>query len=194
MSIARILMNIRHFMARASDRSLGNRGVVAMLVGLSAPALVMALALGIELASWTVTKQKLQRTADAAAIAAALTNARGSSLQAAATEAAYVAEINGALGATSRTWFDATNTFSDNMITIQKTAGIVNSNDTAFIATIRTTVPLLFASYVLPARFQTLAATATAENVQSGSQPCLLTLGGDLTGVTTGTDVDFRQR
>ena len=154
---------------RPKRQLLGNRAVVAVLVGLSAPVLVMALALGIELSSWTVTKLKLQRTADAAALAASLAYNRGSTAQAAANYGAYVAEINGALGAKTRTWATYTKTLSDNMIIIQMTSGVVNSNDVAFVATIQTAVPLLFASIVLPAKTETITAAATAGLPAAGS-------------------------
>jgi Flp pilus assembly protein TadG len=147
-----------------------------MLVGLSAPMLLMAISLGVEVASWTVTKQKLQRTADAAALAAAEAYYRGASAQTAATYGAYVAEMNNASGGISRSWVGST--LSDGNITVQKTTGPVSSSDTAFLATIKTKVPLLFSAYVLPSgsTTETITATATAE-IESASAPyCVLAL------------------
>ncbi len=105
------------------------------LVGLSAPILLMAVALGVEVSSWTVTKQKLQRTADMAALAAAEAYFRGASVQTATIYGSYVAEMNGT---------------SPDMVTVQSIAGVVNSSDTAFQATVQIRVPLLFSAYALP--------------------------------------------
>jgi Flp pilus assembly protein TadG len=161
--------------ARRIRPELGRRGAVAILVGLSAPMLLMAVALGVEVSSWTVTQQKLQRTADAAALAAAEAYYRGASAQTAATYGAYVAELNKASGAATRSWLGST--LSDGNITVQKTTGPVNSSDTAFLATIKANVPLLFTAYVLHGTTtETITATATAE-IESASAPyCVLAL------------------
>ena len=143
----------------------GKRGSVAVLVAVSAPALTMAVALGIEVSGWTVTQQRLQRAADMAAIAGALAYSNGATAQLAATYAAYVAELNGGAGTTSRTWNGTATppTLSDNLIQIQMTAGIKNTNDKAFVATIQTTVPYLFSAIALHGTGQALSASATAE-------------------------------
>jgi Flp pilus assembly protein TadG len=156
--------------------ALGRHGAVAMLVGLSAPMLLMAISLGVEVASWTVTKQKLQRTADAAALAAAEAYYRGASAQTAATYGAYVAEMNDASGGITRSWVGST--LSDGNITVQKTTGPVSSSDTAFLATIKTKAPLLFSAYVLPkgTTTQTITATATAEIETATAPYCILAL------------------
>jgi Flp pilus assembly protein TadG len=164
--------------------ALGRRGTVAMLVGLSAPVLLITLALGIEVSGWTATKQRLQRTADAAALAAVEANAAGANTQTAATYGAYVAELNGAAGSATRNWSgNVTNILTDNQITIQKTAGLVNAGDTAFIATINATTPLYFSKIVFPgATTKALSAKATAEIVvaQTGTtgRYCVLVLDG----------------
>lgn len=143
--------------------------------------LVMALAIGIDASNWTVTKQRLQRTADAAALAAVEAYLVNPNAQTAATYGAYVAELNGASGTATRTWTALTNTLADNRITIQKTAGIVNTTDTAFIATIQASVPLFFAHYVMRgATTKLISVSATAELVaaQTGQtgQYCVLAL------------------
>jgi hypothetical protein len=130
---------------------------------------VAALAVGIEVAGWTVTQQRLQRAADMAALAAALAYNNDPNAQVAANTGAYVAEINGASGSATHppTWSSNTNTVSDNMITVAMTTGIKNASDTAFVATVKQTVPLLFSLIFLPGPSQTLSATATAELVKS---------------------------
>jgi Flp pilus assembly protein TadG len=169
----------------------GKRGSVAILVAFSAPVLIGAIALGIEVSGWAAAEQQLQRTADAAALAAALTSINGSSDQVAATEGAYLAEINGAVGKSTMTWLDGTSVLSDNMITIGKVSGVVNASDVAFQATVKRTVPFLLSAIALTGPGKTLSATAVAEIgvASTGPQPCLFTTGGDVNGVTTGTDV-----
>jgi hypothetical protein len=168
----------------------GKRGSVAILVAFSAPVLIGAIALGIEVSGWTAAEQQLQRTADAAAIAAALTYINGSSVQVAATEGAYLAEINGAVGKSPPQW-DGASVITDNMITISKVKGVVNTSDVAFQAIIRKAVPFLLSGIALKGPGKTLSATAVAEIgiTSTGAQPCLFTTGGDVNGVTTGTDV-----
>jgi hypothetical protein len=168
----------------------GKRGSVAILVAFSAPVLIGAIALGIEVSGWTAAEQQLQRTADAAAIAAALTYIDGSNVRVAATEGAYLAEINGAVGKSPPLW-DGTSVITDNMITISQVNGVVNHGDIAFQAIIRRTVPFLLSGIALKGPGKTLSATAVAEiGISStGAQPCLFTTGGDVNGVTTGTDV-----
>ena len=168
----------------------GKRGSVAILVAFSAPVLIGAIALGIEVSGWTAAEQQLQRTADAAAIAAALTYINGSSVQVTATEGAYLAEINGAVGKSPPQW-DGASVITDNMITISKVKGVVNTSDVAFQAIIRKAVPFLLSGIALKGPGKTLSATAVAEIgiTSTGAQPCLFTTGGDVNGVTTGTDV-----
>ena len=187
---------------RPRKLSLGKRGSIAVLVALTAPVLCMAIALGVEVSGWSAVQQSQQRSADMAAIAGAQTYNSGSTAQVAATEAAYVAEINGGLGAAgptaltctpgaTKTWCATTNTLSDNLVSVAMTAGVKNASSNAFKATIQTTVPLFFSAIALKGTGKTLKATAIAEitKVQNFDQPCLLTLGGDATGVVTAPDV-----
>ena len=165
------------------------------MTALCLPPLALAVGLGIEASGWVVTQQgSLQRTADLAALAGALAYGRGATTQGAATQAANVAEINGAAGAASisaRIWNEAAipPTLSDNLVTVQAVKGVVNPTDPAFAVTVQQSVPLLLATLALNRPSITLSATAIAEIVPSGPQPCLVTLGGDVNGVTTGTDV-----
>src|SRR3978361_2398267 len=84
--------------------ALGQRATVAIIVGVCAPMLTIAMALGIEVTNWSVTKQRLQRTADAAALAAVESYLVNGNAQTSATYGAYVAELNGAAGSATRTW------------------------------------------------------------------------------------------
>jgi Flp pilus assembly protein TadG len=159
---------------------LGKRGTVAILVGLSAPALVLAIGLGIEASGWSALQQRLQRTADMAALAGALAYNKGASASVAATQAAYTAEINGSTGVTSpatRTWLPTPKTLLDGSITIQEVNGVRNAGDIAFAATVQDSVPLLFSAIALPGPGITLSATGIAELVSGGAGKfCVLVL------------------
>ena len=128
----------------ATDR----RGAVAVLIGLSAPVLMMAVGLGVELSSWTVTQQELQRTADVAALAAAEAYYRDSWRRRRRERALMSLKLM-TLQERRRGPGSQTDTLSDNMITIEKTAGPVNASDVAFLATIRGNVRLLLTRYAL---------------------------------------------
>jgi Flp pilus assembly protein TadG len=179
---------------------LWKRGSVAILFAFAAPILVMALAVGIEVSGWTVTQQRLQLTADLAATAAALAYSSNPNAQLAATEGAYVGELNGGQGTTTRPlpWNIIPNTLQDGSITVTKTTGIKSSADVAFVATIQKVMPLLFASIVLTGSGPTLTATATAEIVKSQvGQYCVLALdpnSGDIgVNASNGIAVDTSQ-
>jgi hypothetical protein len=165
-SIRRLTDHRKPTPRRKLTKSLpGERGAVALLVGLAAPTLMMALAISVELTGWTVAQIQLQRSADVAAAAGGLAYASGASIQLSATHAAYVAEINGASGSTTRNWASATNTLTDNQITVTKIAGIKNAADVAFQVTVSQTVPRTFSRLVLQGTGQTLTATAVSEVV-----------------------------
>jgi Flp pilus assembly protein TadG len=177
------------------DLFRGKRGTVAVMVALCAPALLMAVGLGIEASGWTAITQRLQRTADMAAIAGAYASYAGASAQLSADQAAYTAEINAATGVSSTTtpstrqWTANTlptaSVLTDNLIKIQKLPGIKNTSDVAFSATIQDTVPLLFSHLFLTGPNITLSATATAE-ITPSAPDCVLALDtGNATGATT---------
>ena len=63
-----------------------------------APAMVMTLAMGIEITDWSVKNLELQRVADAAAWAGAKQYVATSNAQVATGTASDVAEMNGATG------------------------------------------------------------------------------------------------
>lgn len=175
---------------------LGRRGTVAVLVAIAAPVLAMAIALGVEISDWTVTKQRVQRAADLAAIGGAAAISNTASAYTGATYAASVAEMNRPTKSASRspssgsfagTLTDTTNT---DTITILSPATVGTPGSVK--VTIQTSVPLRFAGIALTGPTKTISATATAGPTSSliGIQTCLLTLGGDTTGVVTGTDVN----
>jgi hypothetical protein len=200
--MAQIVQGMRKFLKRVRDHCdpnprgplamsfLGTQGSVALLVGLAAPTLMMALAVSVELTGWTVAQIQLQRTADVAAAAGGLAYASGASVQLSATHAAYVAEINGASGSTTRNWASATNILTDNQITVAKISGIKNALDVAFQVTISQTIPRTFSRFVLHGTNQTLTATAISEvasnTVTSATGPyCVLAM------ASTGVGVDL---
>jgi hypothetical protein len=200
--MAQIVLGMRKFLKRVRDHCgpnpnrlltksrLGKRGAVALLVGLAAPTLVMALAISVELTGWTVAQIQIQRTADVAAVAGGLAYVSGASIQVSATHAAYVAEINGANGSTTRNWTGGSSTLTDNQITVAKIAGIRNAADVAFKVTINRTIPRTFSRFVLQGANQTLTATAISEIATNTVTPengpyCVLAM------ASTGIGVDM---
>lgn len=173
------------------------RGAVALWMGLTMPALIMAMAAGIEVSDWAAVKVELQRTADVAATAGVIYYSKNSGqanlAQNAATHAAYIAQINGASGKTSPDWTPATKTLVDNMITVQIVPGIKAPTDIAVRATVRKTISLAIGKIFTSNPAVTISASALAEVVvsSSGPQPCILGLSGDQDGVTTDIDVSL---
>ena len=159
------------------------------MTGLMAPAMIMTLAMGIEVTSWSVTKVKLQRLADAAAWAGVSQYVVTTNAQSSTQTAADLAEINGASGTSVRTWNPTTLTTTDNLITAQLVTGVRNSADKAVKVTIQQNVAKSF-SRIFPstASFVTVTAVAVAEIGSLGPQPCIMALGGGVDGITTGTD------
>jgi Flp pilus assembly protein TadG len=155
------------------------RGVVAMWIALTLPTLMMALGLGIEVSSWTISQVELQRAADNAALAGALNYKQSSSSQTAAGAAANVAEANGVTGTSTRTWTAASSTLTDNMITVAIVSGITHASDTAVKVTVQQSVPLVFAKVFSAVGSVTVTATAYAELVitnPASPQPCIAAL------------------
>ncbi|HBK06075.1 MAG TPA: hypothetical protein DDZ81_09440 [Acetobacteraceae bacterium] len=175
-------------------RGLGERATVAILVGITAPVLAMSIALGIEVSGWTVMKQRLQRAADSAAIAAAESYMTGASAQTAATYGAYLAELNKVTGAPTRTWVgnSTAGTLSDNNISVvvASGSGFINPADTTFSVTVQSPAPTMFVGFAFPNGItKTISTTATAEiaaGTGTGGQPCLLTLQDYNSGTTVG--------
>jgi len=156
------------------------RGAIALIAGIAAPVLLGAIALGVEVAHWSSVQLDTQRTSDLAALAGAQSAAGGATTQEAANAAASVAELNGASGATTRTWNAATNVLTDNTVTVSLVNGVHTSNDKAFQVAITKSVPLVLAGLISSASAETLRATATAEVMSTqawaGPQPCVAAL------------------
>lgn len=163
------------------------RGGVAVLMTMAAPTLVMIVGFGVEVTHWTVVKLELQRTADVAALGGAAEYAIASNAQDAANAAASVAELNGATGATSRTWNAGSQTLTDNQITVQVGAGVRDGNTVGVAVTVAQSVPLALTRVMSSLSSVTIGASGWAE-VAAKVQPCLLALapnGGGVTGQGT---------
>ncbi len=169
-----------------------HRGSVAVMAGVMAPVMVMTLAMGIEVTSWSVTKVDLQRAADVAAWAGAAQYQATQNGQTATNTAAQVAEINGVSGVNPRTWNAAGLTTSDNMITAQVVSGVRNAADPAIQVTVSQRIHTTF-SRIFPSAPSavTVTATAIAELVSApvGPQPCLVALKTTGTGITDDIDL-----
>jgi Flp pilus assembly protein TadG len=180
-------------MYRIAGLQHDRRGAVALLVGLVAPVLAMALGLGIEVSRWSVAKLELQRIADAAALAGAFDYQHQATKvpKTAAMAAANFAWYNGVTGIATPTWTAATNLLTDNQITVQIIAGLRTASDTAMQVTVSRLVPLYLAGIFTSVGTQTVTATAVAELVTAtgGALACVLALQGDATGITTTQDI-----
>jgi Flp pilus assembly protein TadG len=171
------------------------RGSVALMVGLTAPVLVMALGLGIEVSRWSVAKVELQRIADAAALAGAFDYQHQATKvpRASAAAAANLAWLNKVTGTASPTWTAGTELLTDNLIAVQIIAGLRNASDTAVRVTVSRLVPLCVAGIFTSATTQMISATAVAELTAalSGPPACVLALQGDSNGITTTEDINL---
>jgi Flp pilus assembly protein TadG len=172
------------------------RGSVALITALMAPVMVMAMAMGIEVTSWSVTNVDLQRVADVAAWAGAAQYVVSPTPQTATATAAQVAEINGVSGTSPRTWNAATLTTSDNLITAQVVNGVKSAADTAIQVTVSQTIAKSFSSIFVYTGSQssvTVTATAIAEIVSAaaGPQPCLVALQAGGSGISLSGSPDI---
>lgn len=178
----------------AISLSRQRRGSVAMMTGVMAPVMLMSLAMGIEVAWWSTAKVELQRTADIAAWAGAMSYARSSDAQRATGAAANLAELNGAAGSASRSWDAASNTLTDGLITAQVVAGIRNPNESAVKVIVKQDLATSF-SRIFPGvgSLVTISAAAVAEIgvIDPGPQPCMTALGQGVDGITTESDATF---
>ena len=161
------------------------RAAVSLIAAITAPVLLMAVAMGVEVAHWSTRKLDLQRAADTAALAGVAAIAREGSNFQAASAAANVAELSGIAGGT-RSWSAGALVLSDNQATVKITNGVRNSYDPAVLVTVQATTPLLFSRIITAATSISLQATAMAE---LGPQPCVLTLGGAGNGISASGNV-----
>ena len=154
------------------------RGAVALWIALTVPTLLMALGLGIEVASWSVVQVDLQRIADAAALAGSMNYTQTNSGQLATNAAANLAEVNGIAGASSRTWNSGTQTLSDNNITAALVSGIKFTSDVSIKVIVTKSIPLMFANVFSSLGSITVTGTAWSElittpsSASSSAQPC----------------------
>ncbi len=191
------MMALLPCLLRCWPLAVDRRGAVALWMGLTTPVLIAAMGMGIEVGDWAAVKVELQRTADAAAIAGAYyydaNSGKANLAQNAATAAAYVAQINGASGATGMTWNSDSKTLADDKITTQIVSGVQNPVDIAMQATVSRTVSLAIGKIFKADPSVTLSASSIAEVVpgSTGGPACILALQGDITGVTTTDDLDL---
>ena len=177
---------------------------VAVWVAVALPFLIIAMVTGVEVSGWWVNLARYQQIADTASAAGALTYKSTLNARTAATQAAYIAELNGVTGSASPTWNSTTNTLTDGSITVVVTLGVTTAAGGTVQVNITQTTAGGVAAAVNPAGF-TIGTTSTSmvapppvtttarssDGSGIGGQPCMLALNGDDTGVTSGTDISF---
>ncbi len=130
-----------------------------------APVLAAATGLGIEVSHWSVEKMRMQRAADAAAIAGALNYSKTGSTQTAMTAATDLAKINGAASTD-----------------VQVVNGVRNTADKALKVKATETIPLTLSRIFSSTSSVTISASSTAEllgggtGASTGAQPCIFAL------------------
>lgn len=168
---------------------------VTIYVALVAPVLAGAVALGVEVSSWSGTQAKMQRAADASAMASAIycynymkanisstgenCNTNASAQQTATSLAQNLASANGA-GSSSAAMV----------------SGIRNPADTTVQVSAQQTVPLTISRIFDSSPSVTVGATSTAEIISqtsgspgTGGQPCMLAL-NQMPANATGTSIN----
>jgi len=157
------------------------RAAVAIYVALMTPVLAGAVALGVEVSSWSGAQANMQRAADASAMAAGIycyknignaANCGNNTAvqQAAKTLAQNLATVNGAGSASASV-----------------VSGVKNASDTAIQVNTQETVPLTISHIFDSTASVTVSATSTGELISgtttsttttpgTGGQPCMLAL------------------
>src|SRR5580698_6621667 len=120
-------------------------GSVAVISAFTAPLLVLALGLGIDVSYWMAARLELQRMADLAAMAGAANYASKTTASSALTTAANVAELNG-FPAASRT--TGTNTLSESY-GVWSGNFVTNSNAELVTVALQRQVTTFFSAAVL---------------------------------------------
>jgi Flp pilus assembly protein TadG len=164
------------------------RASVTLLVAVALPILAMMAGVGVEVSQWALATSRLQRAADAAALAGAIYYANSSNALKSAGVAADTAELNGGAAGSTRTWSSSTQKLTDGSIVVTLGAGITNSAYTSVTVTLTKTLVPSFTG-ALNVGNRTITATASADAV-AGSQTveaCLLAL--DLSGGITEQDL-----
>jgi hypothetical protein len=185
MSVQRDLMN-------------NQAGSVSVWTAAATPLVVMALAMGTEVSTWSVVKVDLQRNADYAALAGAISFSTGQTDQAAATAAADVARMNGASGTNTPTWEPTTKLLTSGDITVKAVPGLAQSNNTAFEVNIKRDLQPGLTRIFAGGGTVTVAANGHAELVPmtvtkggGGGQPCIFGMDGIQDAVLTRDAVQF---
>src|ERR1019366_7974456 len=145
----------------------GRRASVAVWIAVMMPGLFMAVALGVEAASWAAAKVSVQRSADVSAIAGGIICAANggcatpATKQSAATFAARMAQLNGGTGTASPSW-NGTDTLTDNTIIANFVSpGYVTS--TALKVTMQKTIPATVSKVFNATGSYTVTGTGVAE-------------------------------
>jgi Flp pilus assembly protein TadG len=159
------------------------QGGIGMLMGLTILPLVLVVGLGVEVTRWTVVKRELQRTADVSAVAGAAEYANSQNAQTATNAAANLAELDGAAGATARTWNPSSKLLSDNQVSAQVVAGVQDTSNMAVKVVVTRPVSLVFTRAMSSAATINVSATGLAE-VRTTGQPCLLALNSAGNGIS----------
>ncbi len=174
---------------------IARRASVAVTVAVLLPGMFVMIAVGVEVAGWEATQVEAQRVADLSAMAGAINYQQSGSKKTAATFAARMAQLNGGAGTTTPGWNSATNTLTDNEITVQVVNGVASSADAAlkviYNKTIGATISSTFStvgSYIVTGTSTAELVTAALPTGSGGGQPCLVALAGD-NGITSGTDI-----
>jgi Flp pilus assembly protein TadG len=161
-------------------------GSVAVIAAFTAPLLVLALGLGIDVSYWMAVRLQLQRMADLAAMAGAANYASKTTASSALITAANVAELNG-LPAASRT--TGTSTISENY-GVWSANFSTNSSAQLVTVSLQRQVATFFTAAVLTTK-PTISVSATAQVVSRSNvgQACVVALQGYSSGVTTSDDL-----
>ena len=152
---------------------------MALWMGLTMPTLIMAMAAGIEVSDWAAVKVQLQRSADAAAFAGAISYGKSNDALKATTHAANVAQINGVAA---------------NQVTALIVPGVQNPARSAMKVMVARTVSLAIGKIFTTDPSVTIGASAWVEltpGVATGPPACVLALNGSSSGITTPTDITF---
>ena len=168
------------------ERVGSRRASVAIWIAAMAPVLITAIAMAVETGGWAAAQISAQRAADLSAVAGAINYHTTGNKQTAATFAARIAQLNGGAGTASPTWNAATNTLTDNTITVKIVNGYKTSTNMALNVLFQKTLPSTMSRAFSSTASYTVTATGTAEIVTTagtatgggnpGEQPCVVAL------------------
>jgi Flp pilus assembly protein TadG len=167
------------------------RAVTAIWLSVAAPALMAASSLGIEASRWSLARVELQRAADMAAIAGAMSYALTYNAQSSALRAASVAEINGASGGATRAWNATTQSMSDGNITVTVGPGVTSSSKISVKVVVTRSLSPTFSVSIGQVAAKKITATSIAEtwSISLNPTPCIVGLDPENAGVNTQVDI-----